>query len=123
MSGQVWRGSMAHHAGDAAEQIVARAYADRGLELAKTRWRGQAGEIDLILRDGDAVVFVEVKKSRNPDQAALRLGPRQIERIYAAGGEFLANEPKGQLTDVRFDVALVGAMGQVQILENAIGMG
>ncbi|SPJ27910.1 YraN family protein [Falsiruegeria mediterranea] len=123
MSVQVWRGSMAHYAGDAAEQIVARTYTDMGLELAETRWRGQSGEIDLILRDGDAVVFVEVKKSRNLDQAALRLGRRQIERIYAAGSEFLANEPKGQLTDVRFDVALVDATGQVQILENAIGMG
>ncbi|MBO9450897.1 YraN family protein [Tropicibacter sp. R16_0] len=123
MTAQVWRGSMAHYAGDAAEQIVARTYAELGLKLTETRWRGQAGEIDLILRDGDAVVFVEVKKSRNLDQAALRLGPRQIERIYAAGAEFLANEPKGQLTEARFDVALVDGTGQVQILENAIGMG
>ncbi|WP_164659477.1 YraN family protein [Tropicibacter sp. Alg240-R139] len=123
MPGQGWRGSMAHYAGDAAEQIVARAYVDRGFKLAAERWRGQAGEIDLIVRDGDAVIFVEVKKSRDLDQAALRLGARQIERIYAAGAEFLTNEPKGQLTDARFDVALVDAAGQVQILENAIGLG
>lgn len=117
------RGEAAYHGGMAAEAIVARAYEARGLQVADTRWRGAAGEIDLILRDGAAVIFVEVKKSRSFAQAALRLGPHQMERIYTAGAEFLAGEPKGQLTETRFDVALVDGQGRVQIHENAIGLG
>lgn len=123
MANRQSRGETAYHGGIAAEAIVAREYEALGLQVAETRWRGAAGEIDLIVRDRDAVVFVEVKKSRNFAQAALRLGPHQMERIYTAGAEFLAGEPKGQLTDARFDVALVDAQGRVQIHENAIGLG
>lgn len=116
-------GARNYHAGLAAEDIVARDYAGRAHDLAARRWRGQAGEIDLIMRDGDTVVFIEVKKSKTFAQAALRLGQRQMARIYAAAGEFLAGEPRGQLTDVRFDVALVDGRGGVSVIENALMAG
>jgi putative endonuclease len=51
--------------------------------------------------------------------AAERLGPRQMARIYGAASEFIGGEPAGQLTPVRFDVALVDGRGQIEILENA----
>lgn len=85
------------------------------------RWRGQGGEIDLICRHGPQVVFVEVKKSASFARASTRLGRKQMDRLIAAGAEFLEGEPKGQLTDVRFDLALVDGQGQVQIVENAFG--
>lgn len=43
-------GSVAYHSGVAAENSVARHYADRNHEIAARRWRGRAGEIDLITR-------------------------------------------------------------------------
>ncbi len=107
-------------AGQAAEEAVLRHYAARGLTLAKARWRGKAGEVDLILRDGDEVVFVEVKHSRSFDSAAARLLPKQIERLMRAAEEFAGGEPKGLLTEMRFDVALVNGQGAVHILENAL---
>jgi len=107
-------------AGQAAEEAVLRHYAARGLTLAKARWRGKAGEVDLILRDGDEVVFVEVKHSRSFDSAAARLLPKQIERLMRAAEEFAGGEPKGLLTEMRFDVALVNEQGAVHILENAL---
>lgn len=112
-------GSLGYHAGLAAEDSVARDYAQRNHLIAAQRWRGRAGEIDLVARDGDTVVFVEVKKSRDFATAALRLGRRQMDRICSSASEFLAGEPKGQLTDVRFDLALVNAMGAVKVIENA----
>lgn len=112
-------GSVGYHAGLAAEDIVAADYARRQHRIAARRWRGQAGEIDLIMRDGDTVVFVEVKKSRTMGRAALRLGRRQMDRICAAAGEFLAGEPRGQLTDVRFDLAMVDVRGMTSVIENA----
>ncbi len=107
-------------AGQAAEEAVLRHYEARGLTLAKARWRGKAGEVDLILRDGDEVVFVEVKHSRSFDSAAARLLPKQIERLMRAAEEFAGGEPKGLLTEMRFDVALVNEQGAVHILENAL---
>ena len=108
-----------YHTGVAAEDIVASDYARRGMRIAQRRWRGQGGEIDLIVRDGDAVVFVEVKKSRSFARAAERLTRRQMDRIYASASEFLGGEPAGQMTDVRFDLALVDGRGDVRIIENA----
>lgn len=115
------RGQVSYHSGVSAEQCVASDYERRGFSVARRRWRGAGGEIDLITRDGDGLVFVEVKKSRSFAQAAERLTRRQMARIYAAAEQFLAFEPAGQLTNVRFDVALVDDAGDLKIIENAFG--
>jgi putative endonuclease len=113
------RGRRNNLAGHAAEDAVARHYRQLGHQMAAQNWRGQAGEVDLIAREGDRVVFIEVKKAATHAQAALSLGSRQMARIYAAASEFLGGEPKGELTEARFDVALVDALGRIEILENA----
>lgn len=94
-------------------------YVRSGRDICARRWRGSEGEIDLIARDGDGVIFIEVKQSRTHAEAAEHLTRRQMDRIYGAASEFLAGEPKGQLTEVRFDVALVDSVGRIEILENA----
>jgi putative endonuclease len=101
---------------------VARVYQQRGCDLLATRWRGQAGELALILRQGAVVVFAEVKASRTRDRAAARITPAQVRRIYAAAEEFLAGQPGGQLTEVRFDAALVSGTGEIEVIENAFGL-
>lgn len=108
-----------YHAGLAAEAIVENDYARRGRSVAGRRWRGRGGEIDLILREGAGFVFVEVKKSRTHDQALRRVSRRQMDRLCHAASEFVAREPNGQLTEMRFDVATVDAAGTVRIIENA----
>lgn len=107
-----------YHRGRAAEDVVARHYSRRGQPESHRRWRGRSGEIDLVFRDGDTVVFTEVKFARTHDAAAARLSRRQGQRIIATAMEFLAGEPKGQLTDTRFDLALVDQQGQVKIVPN-----
>lgn len=113
------RGSTSYHAGLAAEDIVAQLYARKGLATLAKRWRGSAGEIDLIARHGEGVIFIEVKKSKSHGQAAQRITNRQMQCIYGTGAEFLETLPKGQLTDVRIDVALVDDVGRVDVIENA----
>ena len=112
-------GSVGYHAGRVAEEIVASDYARRQHPIAARRWRGRAGEIDIIARSGDTVVFIEVKKSRDFATAARRLSRRQMDRVCACAGEFLAGEPRGQLTDVRFDLAMVDGTGAIRVIENA----
>lgn len=123
MSGAKALRQMRYHAGLSAEQRIAQDYERRGFAVAHRRWRGAAGEIDLITRDGDGLVFVEVKQSRSIARAAERLNGRQMARIYASAEQFLAGEPDGQLTNVRFDVALVDHAGTFEIIENAFGQG
>ncbi len=46
------------------ERVAARHLVDDGLEVLDRNWRCDAGEIDLVLRDGDVLVFCEVKTRR-----------------------------------------------------------
>ncbi len=113
-------GRRSYYAGMAAEDQVAELYGRAGRPICARRWRGASGEIDLIAREGAQVIFIEVKQSRTHALAAQHLSPGQISRILNAATEFLAGEPLGQATDVRFDVALVDGTGQIEVLENAL---
>jgi putative endonuclease len=115
-------GSISYHKGRSAEAQVLRHYEGRGLRLAAERWRGSAGEIDLVLRDRDALVFVEVKCSDSFATAAAQLSHRQMARICQTASEFVAGEPKGQDSEMRFDVALVDGRGDVEIRAAAFGV-
>lgn len=114
-------GRCGHYAGAAAEMRVAQDYERRGFPIARHRWRGQGGEIDLIAKDGDGLVFIEVKQSRSFARAAERLSHRQMQRLQSAAEEYLGSQPKGSLTDVRFDVALINGHGEMRVIENAFG--
>lgn len=118
MSEKTMRGKTSYLAGLSAEDSVEADYEKRGYPVVARRWRGSRGEIDLVLRDGDGLIIVEVKKARDFARAALRITARQLERIYGATAEFVAREPQGQLTPVRLDVALVDGVGRLEIMEN-----
>jgi len=111
-------GAVSYQAGKAAEDIVARHYYGNGFQEEQRRWRGPGGEIDLIVSQGDQTVFVEVKKSKDFEQAATRVSARQLERIQNSATGYLERKPNGQNSDSRVDVALVNEIGDVEILEN-----
>lgn len=120
--GRVARGIAAHASGHAAERLVAVRYAERGCAILEHCWRSPAGEVDLILRDGETIVFVEVKKSETHDIAAQRISRRQMDRICRAALLYSDRLPGGSLTEMRFDAALVDGSGRVEIVENAFGL-
>ena len=113
------RGQMNHHAGLAAEAQVADHFLRAGLPVRERRWRGPGGEIDLICGDEAGLVFVEVKKGRDHAGALARVTPRQLDRIRASAEAYAARMPRGSLTDMRIDLALVDAPGRIEIIENA----
>lgn len=113
------RGRKAHLSGAMAEDGVARLAAGRGQTVLARRWRGKGGEIDLICRDGDCLVFVEVKQSATHAEAAGRLGRAQQGRIMQAALEYCEDHSHSPLPDLRFDAALVDRHGQIKIVERA----
>lgn len=113
---------MAHHAGRSAEMQVEARYRRRGYQVAARRWRGPGGEIDLILRGDGRLVFVEVKAAETHAIAAERLSRRQMDRIAASASAFLAGEPRGQDSEMTFEVALVDRAGRIEIVESAFGI-
>ncbi len=112
------RGMRSHLTGLAAEEAVARHYDAVGRPVCARRWRGQWGEIDLIARDGDQLVLIEVKQSRTHDEAMSHITQAQVERVFNAAAEYVVGEPDGAMTDLRFDLALVDAVGRVVVHEN-----
>ena len=115
------RGRLAYLSGQFAEDSVARYLEARDLQIVARRWRGKAGEIDLICRQGACHVFVEVKQAATHADAALRLGRAQQQRICLAALEYCDQLGIGSDVEMRFDLVTVDALGRIEQLENAFG--
>jgi putative endonuclease len=91
--------------GDLGEDIATRYLARRGYEVVERNYRTRRGEIDLVARLGDTLVFVEVKLRRgtaygDPLEAVT---PRKQRAIRLMAEEYLA-ERDPDYEDLRFDV-------------------
>ena len=101
-----------HLGADAEDAACAQALA-RGMSLLARNVRFRFGELDLVLRDGDTIVFVEVRRrkaSRFGDGAA-SIDRRKRRRLILAARAWLARRPGGERWACRFDVASVRADG------------
>lgn len=112
------RGQRAYLTGVSAEARVERAYRDRGCDLLTRRWRGGGGEIDLIFRRGDLLVFVEVKSSSSFERAIESLQWAQLTRIQSSAEAFVGAHPEFALLDMRVDLAAVDGMGRFRVIPN-----
>ncbi|MFQ5567604.1 MAG: YraN family protein [Paracoccaceae bacterium] len=115
------RGRGGYLSGLAAEEQAARAYLKRGAEILARRHRNEAGEIDLILLDGEILVFVEVKQRKNRAELAESITERQWQRLGLAATHYMMShsDETGAIRGCRFDAVLIGAGGDLQIIENA----
>ena len=105
--------------GLAAEEIAQRFYLEQSFEVLETRWRSEAGEIDLIVQKDRLLVFVEVKARKTHDTAAASISQKQWLRIMASAELFVSEKGFPPLTDLRFDAALIDQTGVCKIIENA----
>ena len=78
-----------------------------------------AGEIDIIVKNQNTLVFVEVKKRKNLETAAYAILPKQQERIRRAAEVFLGRHPEYRSFDIRFDAILVQNLFKISHIENA----
>ena len=91
--------------GDAGERAAARFLRRRGLRVITRGYRTALGEIDLIARDGDILVFIEVK-ARRQGQPAEAVTLEKQRRLTLAALQFLKRY--GLLEQpCRFDVVAV----------------
>ncbi|GAA4247887.1 YraN family protein [Dactylosporangium darangshiense] len=87
------------------ERVACRYLVSQGLVLLDRNWRSRAGELDVVARDGDDVVFVEVKTRRSTryGQPIEALVPAKVRRLRTLARMWLAaNDIRGE--QVRFDV-------------------
>jgi putative endonuclease len=93
--------------GLSAEMRAAAFLLAKGYRIAARRWRSAAGEIDIVARRGNLLIFVEVKARGTFDDAAYSVTPRQQQRIAAAAAIWLADNAGDAQRDMRFDAILV----------------
>ena len=93
--------------GVSAESVAAIFLGAKGYRTIARRWKSPVGEIDLVIKRGGLIVFVEVKARKDFDQAAESVLVRQRRRIVAAAQAWLAAHPEHAGYDMRFDAVLV----------------
>jgi len=120
-------GNATREAGARYEEL-ADAYLRRaGLAPVARNFNCRHGELDLVMRDRDVVVFVEVRYRRKGGAGRFgdgidSVGPSKRARLVRAAAMFLAQHPRLAGCACRFDVVAVAgdaAAPQLQWLPNA----
>ncbi len=112
--------------GQAGEEIAARYLEQHGYRIIARNYRTRAGEIDIIARDRDTLVFVEVKTRRsvyfgNPKYAVDR---RKQQKISRAALFYLQDTGQSRVK-ARFDVVSIlsaGGRTDVELVKNAFDL-
>ncbi|TBU96642.1 YraN family protein [Phytopseudomonas dryadis] len=107
------------HASGREAEACARQYLERhGLRLLAQNWRGRRGELDLVMLDGDTVVFVEVRYRKHSawGGAIESVDGRKRDKLIATAMQFLQQQPRWARQPCRFDVIAIGS-GQSSPLE------
>lgn len=104
--------------GEAAEATACRFLRHSGYEIVARNWRTRTGEVDVIARDGDVLVFVEVKARASeafggPEAA---VDWRKQRRLIAAARAFVA-ATACELA-MRFDVVSIRP-NEIAIIQDA----
>jgi putative endonuclease len=99
---------------DAAQLLIAAGY-----RIVERNFRCKAGELDIIARDGDVLVFVEVR-SRSDDEhgtAAEMIGRTKQHRVVRVARCYLAARAPA-FDECRFDIVAITA-GEAILLKDA----
>lgn len=92
--------------GSDAENLAAIYLQQRGLKLLDKNYRSRYGEIDLVMRDGKTLVFVEVRLRRQQGfgGAAFSITTSKRQKIIRTAAQYLQ---KHGSANCRFDVILM----------------
>jgi putative endonuclease len=113
-------------AGQQAEDYALAYLQKQGLALIERNYRCRGGEIDLIMRDGEHIVFIEVRyrASQRYGGALASVGTRKQGRLILAASHYLTAKRIDR--PARFDVAAVSPEAgklAIQWIKNAFQAG
>ncbi len=105
--------------GARAEQAAAQYLQRHGLKLVETNYRCRFGEIDLILRDGETLIFAEVRQRAGNDfgGAAASIDSRKQRRLILTAQHYLTT--LSRIPPCRFDALLLDAAENIEWVKNA----
>lgn len=109
------------------EKVAAGYLRKHGYRILKTNYRCPAGEIDIIARKGEYLVFVEVRTKRNSELGSPEESISQIkkEKLAALAELYIQSHESCQSMPWRIDVVAVevkqnGQVSRVELIENAV---
>ena len=111
-------------AGDAAEDAAAKHLAAAGCRIVARNARYRDGEVDLVARERDVLVFVEVRMrgSLRFGGAAVSVNSLKQKRIARAAQHWLLGEYGERWPTCRFDVVTVDGSGTIEWIRDAFQM-
>ena len=102
-----------------AEGTARRHLEDAGLTTVCSRYRAPTGEVDLIMREGDVLVFVEVRSRNDGDfmSPLETIDRRKIGRVIRTSRHYLQQQGLTDRIDCRFDIVAICGNGPAQEIE------
>ena len=104
----------AHTIGTGAEDSALRFLERKGLQLLTRNYRCRRGEIDLVMQEGNFLVFVEVRYRKHDryGSPAESVTTRKQQRILNAAAHYLQVAAGTNPNPCRFDVVAISAEGE-----------
>ncbi len=112
------------HIGDVGEERALEFLLQKGYEFVSSNYHSRYGEIDIIAKNGEYIVFAEVKTRKTGSLATPSefVDFRKQKRIITTAKIYLSENPTE--LQPRFDVIEVTYMGnefEIEHIENAFG--
>jgi putative endonuclease len=106
--------------GDAAEERACRHLERSGFTIVERNFRTRGGEIDIVARKGDLLVFVEVRSREVPGFGTPEesVTPAKRRRIVAAARRYLTNVPASSWREARFDVIAIEGVENAAVIRH-----
>jgi putative endonuclease len=106
--------------GDAAEERACRHLDRSGFTIVERNFRTRGGEIDIVARKGDVLVFVEVRSREVTDFGTPEesITPAKRRRIVATARQYLSKVPPSSWREARFDVIVIEGSGDAAVLRH-----
>ena len=101
------RYTKAYHKGLYAERFATFWLMIKGYRILYRRYRGRAGEIDLVARRWNLVAIIEVKARPTLEECLYALSTQQRRRIALAATQMIAQQPHLQNCQMRFDLIAI----------------
>lgn len=90
----------------------------KGYRILARRFKTPYGEIDIIAKKRNIVVFVEVKARNSMDKCFIAITPKQLHRIQNASEIFMSIKKQFANCDRRYDVILIANASLPMHIEN-----
>lgn len=104
--------------GKTGEDLATAELERRGYAILARRYRTRYGEIDIVARDGETLVFVEVKARASADRGTAldAITPQKRRRLTMMAADYLARHAVEEVA-CRFDiVAIDGVEGELRVV-------